>query len=144
MNEKLELLRELIKKSDDALRLLSDSVSNIKPFDPTAPYSPKELEPYDAMSSRFERIIELLLGKCFRAYETYLYGVSDGSTRDLLNKMEKRDIIGKSVDKWLDIRDLRNKMAHDYLPEQLGKMYDTIIDFYPEIAKTIQKLKDSI
>jgi hypothetical protein len=93
MTAKLEFLKELIEKTDKAVNILNESVKRLEPFDPSKNYNALELEPYDALTARFERAIELLIGKTFRAFEIYVDGVSEGSIRDMLNRMEKQGII---------------------------------------------------
>lgn len=55
--------------------------------------------------------------------------------RDLLANMAKWGIIGDE-DLWFRMRDLRNRIAHDYLPEQLRDIYAAIHDAYgPELLR---------
>ena len=135
------LLQENIEKTEKAFVLLADSIHRSQPFDPRRDYSPEELEPYDALSSRFERMIEICNAKCFRSFELYIDGISEGSIRDMFLRMEKRGIITRSVDEWIGIRNLRNKIAHEYVPEQRKEMYDIINGFFPEIEGTLQRIK---
>lgn len=144
MNDHIKLLKEILEKTNKSVNILGESVANLKPFEPSKNYNAKELEPYDALTSRFERAIEILLSKCFRAYDIYVDGVSEGTIRDILNRMAKRGIISKTVDEWLDIRGLRNKIAHDYLPEQLSQMYEIIENFYPEIKNALENINKQI
>lgn len=144
MNKQFSLVQENIEKTEKAFVLLADSIHRIQPFDPSRSYSPEELEPYDALSSRFERTVEICIAKCFRSFEMYVDGISEGSIRDILLRMEKRGIILRSVDEWIGIRNLRNKIAHEYIPEERKEMYDIIIDFFPEIEGTLQRIKASI
>ena len=45
--------------------------------------------------------------------------------RDLLLRMEKLGFISSAAT-WLMMRDLRNRIAHEYLPEELQKIYSAI------------------
>ena len=48
------------------------------------------------------------------------------SFRDLLQRMEKYGVItGASL--WIEMRDTRNRIAHEYLPEELAKIYADIV-----------------
>jgi uncharacterized protein with HEPN domain len=40
--------------------------------------------------------------------------------------MEKQKMIS-SIETWIDMRDLRNRIVHDYLPDQIKNIYDLIM-----------------
>ncbi|WP_305909899.1 hypothetical protein Q9L42_003060 [Methylomarinum sp. Ch1-1] len=45
------------------------------------------------------------------------------------------------IDIWLDMRDIRNKIAHDYVPEKMAEMYQLIRgEFYSELNLLNQKI----
>ena len=58
--------------------------------------------------------------------------------------MEKLDLIS-NTDLWLDMRDVRNRVVHDYLPEEIRKTFDLIISVYFielfELKKKVSVLK---
>lgn len=64
--------------------------------------------------------------KFFKSYEKLVEGENSDTLRDLLNRMEKLDLI-TSVIRWLEMRDIRNRIVHDYLPEKVKKIYDSIM-----------------
>ncbi|MCP4986745.1 MAG: hypothetical protein GY928_12030, partial [Colwellia sp.] len=60
--------------------------------------------------------------------------------RDGLHQMEKMEIIS-GIDIWLDMRDVRNKIVHDYIPEKVAEMYALIRqDFYDELRRLSVKV----
>lgn len=83
-------------------------------------YTADELEPYDALSDRFIRIVEISI-KFFRTYEYYLQAEQSQSFRHGLHQMEKLGLIS-NIDIWLDMRDIRNKIVHDYVPEKIATL----------------------
>ena len=111
-------------KTTAAISLLEASFATYRPFDPAKDYSPAEREPYDAMCDRYLRAVEATI-KFFRSYELYLYAEPSETLRDLLNKMHKTGLIA-SVGLWIEMRDARNRVVHDYLPERLKELYDLI------------------
>lgn len=119
-----DMLRENRDKASAALRLVMASLDAYAPFDPAAELSPKELEPYDALADRFIRAIESAL-RLFRSVELYEFGVPADSTRELLDRMEKLRWVS-SADQWMAMRSIRNKIVHDYLPEQIAQMFGQI------------------
>lgn len=52
------LLADSAAKLDTALALVFASADDYQPFDPEHAYSPKEREPFDALSDRFLRAFE--------------------------------------------------------------------------------------
>ncbi len=126
-------------KAIEVISLVESSLSDISPFDFNKKYTPKELEPYDALSDRFVRAVEICL-KFFRGHEKYLYGENSETMRDILNRMEKSGII-ESTYLWMEMRDMRNRIVHDYLPEQIKKIYDLIMG---KFAKELKQLKAKI
>ncbi|MCD6596500.1 MAG: hypothetical protein J7L04_02360, partial [Bacteroidales bacterium] len=56
---------------------------------------------------------------------------------DMLNKSEKAGII-YSADKLLEIRELRNQIAHEYIPETVHELVKEVIELYPTLQKNIK------
>ncbi|HLP58783.1 MAG TPA: nucleotidyltransferase substrate binding protein [Candidatus Deferrimicrobium sp.] len=128
------------EKALDAIALVEASLSDIKPYDVEKYYTPKDREPYDAFSSRFSRAVEVCL-KFFRSYEKLMYGENSETIRDLLHRMEKLDFID-SVEQWLEMRDIRNRIVHDYLPDDIKEIYDSIMGpFGKQLRKVRKKIK---
>lgn len=133
------LTQGIAKKALDAVALVEASLSDIKPYDEEKFYNPKEREPYDALSDRFVRAVEISI-KFFRSYEMYMYGEHSETLRDLLNRMEKLEFIG-SVMTWMKMRDVRNRIVHEYLPEEIKEIYDLIMG---KFGNQLQKVKEKI
>jgi hypothetical protein len=114
----------ILKEFNDlkkAVYLLKASIKKYKPYKVRKMYTPLELEYYDSLSFRFEKAVELFL-HFFKGLELYLSGKISDTLRDRLLFMQKLGIID-SIDFWIEARLLRNKVAHDYLPEQLKGIY---------------------
>ncbi len=121
--------------------LVEASLSRITPYDVNQNYTPEEMEPYDAMSGRFIRAVEVSL-KFFRTYERYLFVESSDTIRDLLNRMATVDLI-TSTQLWVAMRDVRNRIVHDYLPKDIKQIYDAIQNqFGNELKQLKSKLID--
>lgn len=135
--DQLELLRENREKLRSALRLVMASLDAYAPFDPAADLSPKELEPYDALADRFIRVVESAL-RLFRSVELHEFGIPADSTRELLDRMEKLRWIS-SADLWMAMRSIRNKIVHDYLPEQVAQMFQQIVGPFAAELKLLHR-----
>lgn len=120
--------------------LLKASVEKTQNYNPDKAYSADELEPYDALSDRFIRTVEVAI-KYFRTYEYYLQAEQSQTLRDGLNRMEKLGLV-TNIDIWLEMRDLRNRIVHDYAPEKMAEMYQLIrSEFYNELSEVDKKIK---
>jgi uncharacterized protein YutE (UPF0331/DUF86 family) len=120
----------------NTIMLVEASLSRITPYDVNQNYTPEEMEPYDAMSGRFIRAIEVSL-KFFRTYERYLFVESSDTIRDLLNRMATVDLI-TSTQLWVAMRDVRNRIVHDYLPKDIKQIYDSIQNQFGNELKQLQ------
>lgn len=128
MNNIELLYRELIVKANKSLKLLNSSLRKYSAFVSDKDYSDEELERYDALSDRFLRCIEM----CFRLLKTWElnnFGENSLTLRDTLNRAEKSGLILSTSD-WIQMRQIRNRIAHDYLPEEIGFYYQMINDNY--------------
>lgn len=118
----------------DAVQLVVASMQRYQPFDPSLSYSPLEREPYDALCDRYLRAVEMA-ARYFRTLERSRLAINSESYRDLLGNMAKWGLISE-VDLWFRMGDLRNRIAHDYLPDQLAEIYRLIVDAYgPELVR---------
>lgn len=115
------LLQASREKLFAALDIFQASVAEYRGFDPNRAYSPKEREPLDAMSDRYRRAFESAL-RFFRTWERLREAASSDTFRDLLLRMEKVGLIS-GAQTWLELRDVRNRIAHEYLPDELAKIY---------------------
>jgi nucleotidyltransferase substrate binding protein (TIGR01987 family) len=111
------------------------SSKRVTVYDENRSYSAEELEPYDALVGRFERVVEIALNKFFRAVEIFEGENVSETIRDRLNRMEKLSFIS-DVDLWMRMRDVRNRISHDYLPGQVRQIYQDIqTEFTPELTR---------
>ena len=141
--QKYEQLLIAVEKFKKTFLLLNASVEKTSGFDANKKYTADELEPFDALSDRFIRLVEIAI-KFFRTYEYYLQAEQSQTLRDGLHQMEKLELIS-NIDIWLDMRDVRNKIVHDYVPEKIAEIYQLVRnDFYTELAQLDSKIKQLI
>lgn len=137
MTTDLKLLAESNReKARRTIDLVAASLSDYRPFDPAATYTPKDLEPYDALADRFVRAVECCL-RYFRSHELLEFAEQSDSTRSLLNRMEKLDLVSDAT-LWPQMRNVRNRIVHDYLPEQTAQMFSEISGSY---GKELQRIR---
>ena len=112
------------QKALSTIALVEASVNRVKPYQVDKQYTPQELEPYDALSHRFVRAVETSI-KFFRSYEILMFAETSETLRDQLNRMEKLNLITETST-WMAMRDVRNRIVHDYLPEDVKQIYQEI------------------
>ena len=132
----ITLISAARQKVLNTIMLVEASLSRITPYDVNQNYTPEEMEPYDAMSGRFIRAIEVSL-KFFRTYERYLFVESSDTIRDLLNRMATVDLI-TSTQLWVAMRDVQNRIVQDYLPKDIKQIYDAIQNQFGNELKQLQ------
>lgn len=133
------LVKASAQKTLDSITLVEASLKRVGRFDVNADYSPREREPYDALCDRFTRAVETAI-KFFRTYEKQMYAEYSETIRDLLHRMEKLEMIS-SLEIWMKMRDIRNRIVHDYLPEEIQDIYDSVMG---EMGKNLLALKEKI
>ena len=135
----MSLLQIDFDKLQSSYALLSDSLTRLPPLAPAMLNNSIAMEPYDALASRFERFVEIAVNRFFRSVEIHQFGKKSESLRDRLLNMQKIGLVS-SVELWMEMRDFRNRIVHDYLPEQLVAMINTIRDrFRTEINLSLAK-----
>jgi hypothetical protein len=138
-NKKI-ILESYKQKSLKSIDILEASMRRVKHFDSQKEYTYDELEPYDAMADRFVRSVEVLF-KYMRSLQIYNEGISSETLRDRLLYSEKLGLI-TSVDLWIEMREVRNRIVHDYLPDMQKFLFDDIMNtFIPEIRFIIENIK---
>lgn len=71
-----------------------------------------ELAFADQIIYRFSKAQDSMGAKLFKAYMLYQGDNVDKPLLDILNTLEKLDIL--EVDEWFELREIRNEIAHDY------------------------------
>ena len=86
------------------------------------------------MCDRYLRAVEMAI-RYFRTVERSRLALNSESFRDLLGNVAKWGLIA-DVDLWFRMRDLHNRIADDYLPEHLQRIYEAISsDYGPELLR---------
>lgn len=138
--EQRDVTKRDLDKMLDTVALVQASLRKLAPYDETRTYSSDESEPYDALSDRFVRAVEVSL-KFFRSYERLQFAEESDTLRDRLNRMEKLKLI-TSVERWFNMREVRNRIVHDYIPGEIKLMYDEIMGgFADELAFCVEQAR---
>jgi hypothetical protein len=98
-------------------------------------YTFEELESFDSLTSKFNRASDIFTQKVLRSLWMLLHEEFVPFI-DMMNQCEKMMII-RSSDNMIAIRDLRNQITHEYIP-------DAIRDLVPEVIELTNSLTENI
>jgi uncharacterized protein YutE (UPF0331/DUF86 family) len=105
-------------------------------------YDLEEQESSEALTSRFARTSDILTQKILKAF--YMLMQEDiRSHIDGANFLEKLEIIEKSED-LLNIRELRNQIAHEYVDTELPSLFSDVLHHIELLRDIITNVKQYI
>ncbi|NQY79334.1 MAG: hypothetical protein HRT47_03370 [Candidatus Caenarcaniphilales bacterium] len=137
---KRDLLKAQLKETSEQLNSANqifirtyDEVKNLdlSKYEKITDINWETLKDIETLTARFARLSDIFVQKFLRLIDT-LELTNEGSIIDRINRAEKRGLI-KSAESSLAMRDLRNDISHDYLPDELMKIYAEVIKFSPEL-----------
>ena len=122
--------KRLVYYFDEAqkhIALISESLEVLEPKIPIEEYeSVNQLERFalNALIFRFSKLQDLIGVKIFRTYLDFSgFETAEKSFFDILREIEKEGIV--DIDSWSELRELRNKIAHEY-PDEIDEMVESI------------------
>ena len=134
-----ELSRQLVFLRK-AIRLLSESHRKCSARGIQSDYSEDDLEKFESLTSRFSRASDLLVQKIFGLLDA-LESEDRGSVIDRINRAEKRGIV-QSAATFREMREVRNRIAHEYADENLSELFQKVLHFTPALIETLPSLED--
>ena len=136
---KLELLREELTLLSKAVETLKLSVAKCKKIGIKSDYTFEEEESFDSLTSKFGRTSDLFTQKVLRTIWMLLHEPFVPFI-DMLNKAEKMNLV-ESSEQLIELRDLRNEITHEYLPDALTELVPEVIENCEILFENINKTK---
>jgi uncharacterized protein YutE (UPF0331/DUF86 family) len=99
-----------------------------------------ELISVEAFTSRFARLVDLLTKRVLKALDHFELA-EPGTLLDIANRAEKRGLI-PSVDWLRELKDARNRIAHDYAGDRLPKVLAYCRAEFPQMVKVCGRVQD--
>jgi len=130
--ENLKQLLKDLERAQDVLRYSYEKCRGIKISDGL---SYEEMETFEALTSRFARLSDIITQKVIRAFDI-LDLDDDGTVRDRINRAEKKGIITRADD-FIDIRILRNEIAHEYKTEAIYSIFSKVLELTPILIASV-------
>lgn len=135
-------LDEHLKALDKSLETLDYSYEKCSRIGEKDHYDLEEQESYEALTSRFARTSDILTQKILKT----LYILMQEDIRSIIdgaNFLEKLEVI-ESADDLLNIRELRNQIAHEYVDQDLPTLFSDILHHVPMLRVIITNVKKFI
>jgi len=138
MTEQMQqLLVHELKVLEDARNVLVYSFDKCKAIGIKETYEPEELESFESYTGRFARLSDILIQKIFRLVDE-LDLDAQGTIRDRINRAEKKELIASS-DVFIEIRMVRNDIAHEYLPEAIRDIFGKVLILTPDLLDGVER-----
>jgi hypothetical protein len=132
-----QLLVHELKVLEDARNVLVYSFDKCKAIGIKETYEPEELESFESYTGRFARLSDILIQKIFRLVDE-LDLDAQGTIRDRINRAEKKELIASS-DVFIEIRMVRNDIAHEYLPEAIRDIFGKVLILTPDLLNGVER-----
>ena len=127
---------ELLQASVSTLKL---SVHKCHSIGIKEVYSFEELESFDSLTSKFNRTSDIFTQKVLRSVWMLLHEPF-APFIDMMNSCEKMEIL-RSADQMIEICDLRNQIAHEYLPDAIRELVPETIELSASLFENIESCK---
>lgn len=130
-------LRETLRQLNDGAKWLRRSFNRCRKAAAKRTLTPADLDAYEALTSRYARVSDMILQKLFRALDVIELEDS-GTLLDVLNRAEKRGLLDHARD-FRIIRELRNEITHEYARDNLRPLFDAVLDRTPALLAIIDR-----
>jgi hypothetical protein len=127
---------ELLQAAVDTLQL---SIRKCQLIGIKESYTFEELESFDSLTSKFNRTSDIFIQKVLRSVWILLHE-SFVPFIDMMNKSEKMLML-RSADEMIEIRDLRNQIAHEYIPEAIRDLIPEVIESTSQLIENIENCR---
>lgn len=123
-----------------SLETLIQSIVKCKTIGVKLEYSFEEQESFDSLTSKFNRTSDLFTQKIIRSIWMLLHEPFVPFI-DMMNIGEKIKILSSS-DQMIGIRDMRNQIAHEYIPEVIRDLVPEVIELTLQLSENITCCRD--
>jgi len=135
---RISLLKSELELMNKATEYLQYSYKNCQVIERKENYTDEELEHFESLTGRFARLSDLLIQKIFRLIDQ-LDLEDKGTVRDRINRAEKKELIS-SAEEFVDIRELRNNIAHEYDPTAIISVFIDVQDYCPLLFNSVERV----
>jgi len=135
--EHVRVLQETLRQLDDGATWLRRSLKRCQKAVGKSELSAADLDAFEALTSRFARLSDIILQKLFRGLDRIELEDS-GTLLDALNRAEKRGLVDSAA-AFREIRELRNEIAHEYAQEDLSDLFEGVLQHSPALLEIVRR-----
>jgi len=134
-----ELLDKQIQEMNDAGAILRHSYDKCFRIGVRPDLNIDQLESFEALTARFARLSDLVVQKVLRTIS--VLDLEDiGTVRDRINRAEKKGFI-ESAEDFVQIRMLRNEIAHEYKSETIFDIFERALALTPALLDALKRIQ---
>ncbi len=134
-----ELLRNEIKDLQQGRDALLYSYNRCRSLAIETGMENETMERFEALTARFARLSDIMIQKVFRTLDA-LDLEDRGTVRDRINRAEKRKVI-ESADRCIEIRMLRNEIAHEYKRQTILEIFQRVLSLTPFLMSAVDSIE---
>jgi len=138
MNDLINILKHELNELEKARDILEYSYKKCKIIKVKPGLTNEQLESFEALTSRFARLSDIIIQKIFRCFDI-LDLEEKGTVRDRINRAEKKQLI-ESADEFIQIRILRNEISHEYQSATIFVIFEKVMELTPILLKSIDNI----
>lgn len=135
----LQYLDHILKQTEEAANHLNVSFVRCEGFIDNEEYAEVQLIELEALTSRFARLSDLLIQKVFKTIDQ-LDANTPGTVRDRILHAERKGLIA-DAGTLMEIRNVRNTIAHEYESIDLREMFLFIFRHSPVLIEILDNSK---
>jgi hypothetical protein len=105
------------------------------------PLTEQQFDDFEALTSRFARLSDIVIQKIFRGIDRALLEQS-GSIVDAIHRAEKRGLC--DARKMREIRELRNVIAHEYSIEDLRELFNQVYKLTEDLLVIFERTEEFV
>ena len=139
--EEFRYLKHLLENLQRAKSALEYSYGICKKIGVKDKYNEDEHDRFESMSSKFARLTDLILKQAVRTVELLDLADPPETMRDAIYRAEKKGLVSSALT-FIEIRKLRNKIAHEYVEEDdLLSIYKFVLQNAPLLFNTVDRIE---
>ena len=126
-----------LKKANDTLTYSYGICSTIGI---KAEYDNDEQDRFESLTSKFARLSDIILKQMLKTIDVLDLDEPSNTLRDAINRAEKKELINSATD-FIEIRKLRNRIAHEYVATPFTAIFHTVLEKTPTLFDAVERIE---
>ena len=138
VEERREIFCENLKLFNKSIFWLKRSLQRVKSVENFEKLTEEQLEIIETLMNRYSRAVDILINKVLRSLD-YLELEESSRKLDIVIRAEKRGFV-RDYNILIEMKDLRNELAHEYLEERLRDRLEEVISKSRKLVEIADKI----